>query len=926
MAEKTILVTGATGRQGQALIRALNPTSLAEQETTTFRILALTRNAASPSAISLRSESHVDIVEGNLDSQPSIRKIFEDAKSSGGIWGVFCVLCFPGLGNNADHVEAQGKLLANLALEFGVSAYIFSSAERGGEVDDDKFKLDGLAKVNIERHVKDLGSKGLPWTILRPGFFMENYEGMLGSITVSVLQVGLQPETAITLIAADDIGQVAAGVFRNPDSFRFRILSVYGERSTMKEQSEAYKRATGRSMSATPHFLARVIIIEDRERIHTIFTEGTAPELDEQNAATREAYPALRNFETWCREQGSRASSRQAGWNNPIQFTSPTFSINLSPPVAASNTSWNFAPDDDDYEYEEMMRRLRSNSGAQALKQKAEEEKAKASHQTRASTRGSNKGSPAKGKARAKDIESEDDEGDEAADEEVDADGEEEADVDIEGDAEGVYQAAGIDSDPGEDQDEDDSETITHSPIKPRLRIKLKLPTVPASSTSNTATPTPEEERKAITPMTPGRRAVAKRSAAVRGRRRIQDLDSSSSEIESEGSVAEEAEGEEDEDEDEEMDGTGTMDSTPAPTSHPASKAKAKPRLTTRQAVLASVLDPSHVALDSDLAAQSIQGNASKKKKVLNETELALRREENARKRKNLSEKRLEDEKLETINRLLKKQTKPRAKRAGGPSHSASSSVPPSAPSTSTRGGATKRGGRGRGRKGRSSRAGIAEDDDVPEGEAMDVDDQEGPGEAAEEGEEEELGVDEEEAAAEESTGGGSEKSKPTQGPVVPMFRWVSTTVMVPAAPKSQLTVVAGTESLAMGPVEDAIIADSSAAPLPQPLKDSDEAQANNAMQVDASAVSDVRAEPISNQTLGQEKQMRIYLAVPATFLPPASEDTAAAALSSTLGPQLSAVCAVSGCGLERKYRLVKDWKIGACGMEHLKVLEGRTT
>ncbi|TFK19484.1 hypothetical protein FA15DRAFT_648267 [Coprinopsis marcescibilis] len=45
--------------------------------------------------------------------------------------------------------------------------------------------------------------------------------------------------------------------------------------------------------------------------------------------------------------------------------------------------------------------------------------------------------------------------------------------------------------------------------------------------------------------------------------------------------------------------------------------------------------------------------------------ELALKREETARKRKNLSEKKLEDEKAETINRLLKKQTRPQARRMG---------------------------------------------------------------------------------------------------------------------------------------------------------------------------------------------------------------------------------------------------------------------
>lgn len=40
---------------------------------------------------------------------------------------------------------------------------------------------------------------------------------------------------------------------------------------------------------------------------------------------------------------------------------------------------------------------------------------------------------------------------------------------------------------------------------------------------------------------------------------------------------------------------------------------------------------------------------ASKKKKYLNEAELALKREETARKRKNLSVKKLEDEKVDMV-------------------------------------------------------------------------------------------------------------------------------------------------------------------------------------------------------------------------------------------------------------------------------------
>ena len=65
------------------------------------------------------------------------------------------------------------------------------------------------------------------------------------------------------------------------------------------------------------------------------------------------------------------------------------------------------------------------------------------------------------------------------------------------------------------------------------------------------------------------------------------------------------------------------------------SRATTRP-MTTRQAVLASVMDSSHVSLNE----------TRQKKPPLNETELALRREETARKRRNLTEKKLEDEKV----------------------------------------------------------------------------------------------------------------------------------------------------------------------------------------------------------------------------------------------------------------------------------------
>ena len=83
MANRTILVTGATGKQGGALID-----TLLASETTGLTLLAVTRNPESPSAKKLK-ERGVKVIKGDLNDVPAI---FEAAKKELGkqeIWGVY---------------------------------------------------------------------------------------------------------------------------------------------------------------------------------------------------------------------------------------------------------------------------------------------------------------------------------------------------------------------------------------------------------------------------------------------------------------------------------------------------------------------------------------------------------------------------------------------------------------------------------------------------------------------------------------------------------------------------------------------------------------------------------------------------------------------------------------------------------------------
>ena len=105
---KTVLIVGATGRQGRAVVSSLFLHS-------NFRILALTRSASASASRALLNrkwttepvEALLELVQGDLDKPQTIRQIFE-AEGQGGIAAVFVALAFPGLGARADKEERQG--------------------------------------------------------------------------------------------------------------------------------------------------------------------------------------------------------------------------------------------------------------------------------------------------------------------------------------------------------------------------------------------------------------------------------------------------------------------------------------------------------------------------------------------------------------------------------------------------------------------------------------------------------------------------------------------------------------------------------------------------------------------------------------------------------------------------------------------------
>src|SRR5690349_15709486 len=112
MSEKTILVTGATGRQGGAVIRHLVQRG--------FKVRAITRDPQKPASQSLKSRG-VEILKADMEDAASLYPAMQ------GVYGVFSLQNYweTGVGYQGEIRQAQN--LAQVARDQNVSHFVQSS-------------------------------------------------------------------------------------------------------------------------------------------------------------------------------------------------------------------------------------------------------------------------------------------------------------------------------------------------------------------------------------------------------------------------------------------------------------------------------------------------------------------------------------------------------------------------------------------------------------------------------------------------------------------------------------------------------------------------------------------------------------------------------------------------------------------------------
>jgi uncharacterized protein YbjT (DUF2867 family) len=283
----SVVVTGATGKQGGAVVR-----SLLERG---HEVRAVTRATDSPKAREL-ANAGVSLVRASLEDTAALTKALEGATS------LFAMTTPYEGGTQAE--TRQGISAADAAKAAGVHLVFTSVGSANRQTGVPHFD----SKYEVEKHVAKIGVRA---TVLAPVYFMENLYFGKQQLAKGIYASSLSPTTQLAQVAVADIGAVAVRLLEDANRFAGKRFDLASDELTGSDVVAVLSRATGRTFTyfQIPLDVIRQRLGEDGAKMSE-WLDRVGYAVD--RAALRHEFPdvAFHDFESWAKSQD---------WNTLLQ-------------------------------------------------------------------------------------------------------------------------------------------------------------------------------------------------------------------------------------------------------------------------------------------------------------------------------------------------------------------------------------------------------------------------------------------------------------------------------------------------------------------------------------------------------------------------------------------------------------------------------
>jgi uncharacterized protein YbjT (DUF2867 family) len=278
--DSTIVVTGATGKQGGAVARGL----LARGH----KVRAVTRDPHSSQAKSL-SNAGATLVMASLEDTAAVTKALEGATS------LFAMTTpFEG-GTQAE--TRQGISAANAAKAAGAHLVYTSVGSANRQTGVPHFD----SKYEVEKHIATIGVRA---TVLAPVYFMENLHFGAEQLAKGIYASPLPPTRRLAKIAVADIGATAVRVLEDPGRFAGKRFDLGSDELTGNDVVAILSRVTGRPFTyyQVPLDVIRERMGDDAVRMFEWF-DRVGYTVDRDMLHREFPDVAFHDFESWAKTQ-----------------------------------------------------------------------------------------------------------------------------------------------------------------------------------------------------------------------------------------------------------------------------------------------------------------------------------------------------------------------------------------------------------------------------------------------------------------------------------------------------------------------------------------------------------------------------------------------------------------------------------------------
>ncbi|KAG9062230.1 hypothetical protein KI688_006562 [Linnemannia hyalina] len=238
---KLLVVFFATGRQGNSVIDyVINDSTLSK----VFKVRGVTRDPSKPEALALLKKG-VEVVKGDMDDMDSLKQAMQGAHT------VFAATFTVYDDQMEARERAQGKALADAAVEEGVQYLIFSTLPHTKKISNGVYTVATFdVKAETEQYIRGLP---LDSAFFSPGSFMQNHLDMfapypVGDGTYAFSHV-VSPQAPFPLIdTIGDTGKYVGAILAEPDKYKGKVFSAATKLYTFDEVAQAISKATGKDV------------------------------------------------------------------------------------------------------------------------------------------------------------------------------------------------------------------------------------------------------------------------------------------------------------------------------------------------------------------------------------------------------------------------------------------------------------------------------------------------------------------------------------------------------------------------------------------------------------------------------------------------------------------------------------------------------